>query len=237
MPAIAFCVSIKHAARVTDDFNVAGFPAMYIDGSMSYDQRKQILNAFREGIIKVLVSCDLVNEGTDLPLAAVAILLRPTQSLSLYLQQCGRVSRLNPATNKQSAIVLDHASNVMRHGLPDDDRKWSLAGKEPNKRKSSTKVIIRAFQCEKCNVMYNGNEVCPYCYNINAVRVERKVNKVDGSLEEITDNDKESLHKLKAREIAMATTLEQLQEVAKKYNYKPGWAHYLFNSRQKNKVA
>jgi superfamily II DNA or RNA helicase len=86
--AIAFCVSVKHAQDVADDFRKAGFAAYHIDGGMKDTERDKVLKDFESGEIQVLTSCDLVSEGFDLPAVEVAILLRPTQSLSLYLQQC-----------------------------------------------------------------------------------------------------------------------------------------------------
>lgn len=86
--AIAFCVSVKHAKDVAEDFRRAGFISSHIDGGMDEKERDGILKKFEDGDIQVLTSCDLVSEGFDLPAVEVAIMLRPTKSLSLYLQQC-----------------------------------------------------------------------------------------------------------------------------------------------------
>ncbi|WP_423790247.1 DEAD/DEAH box helicase, partial [Listeria monocytogenes] len=71
---------------------------------MDTEQRDEILRKFEHGGVDVLVSCDLISEGFDLPTVEVAILLRPTKSLSLYLQQVGRAIRIAP--EKSRTVVL-----------------------------------------------------------------------------------------------------------------------------------
>ncbi|MFN4244505.1 MAG: DEAD/DEAH box helicase, partial [Tepidisphaerales bacterium] len=93
--------------------------------------RKQLVRDFGRGIIQVLTSVDVISEGFDVPGIVGAILLRPTQSLGLYLQQVGRALRTAPG--KEAAIILDHVGNSQRHGLPDDPREWSLLGRGARK--------------------------------------------------------------------------------------------------------
>jgi hypothetical protein len=126
--AVAFCVSVAHATHTADAFRAAGFAAAEIDGECAKLDRRRIIQDFRDGRIQVLTSCDLVSEGFDLPAIEVGIFLRPTQSLTIWLQQLGRCLRSMPG--KQHAYLLDHASNAQRHGLPDEVREWSLDGKE-----------------------------------------------------------------------------------------------------------
>lgn len=125
-PAIAFCASVEHAKHVAADFRGAGFRAESLDGKMPDGQRKTLIDELGRGHLNVLTSCDIVSEGTDIPVVMAAILLRPTASMGLYLQQVGRA--LRPAPGKTRAVILDHVGNCLRHGLPDEDREWSLAG-------------------------------------------------------------------------------------------------------------
>jgi superfamily II DNA or RNA helicase len=108
---------------VCDAFNAAGIRAATLLGNTT--DRDALVARFAAGELQVLVTVDVVSEGFDCPGAAVAILLRPTQSEGLYLQQVGRV--LRPAPGKAAAIILDHVGNVHRHGFPDDHRDWTLA--------------------------------------------------------------------------------------------------------------
>ena len=75
----------------------------------------------------MLTNCGLISEGLDVPGVVGAILLRPTKSLALYLQQVGRA--LRPAPGMSKALILDHAGNTYRHGLVDAPRAWSLDGR------------------------------------------------------------------------------------------------------------
>jgi DNA repair protein RadD len=145
-PAIAFCASVAHAKHVAEQFRAAGFRSESIDGSMADTDRKRLIDALGTGKMHVLTSCEIVSEGTDIPVVAAAILLRPTQSLALHLQQVGRALRpvyvpgANVATRegrlsaiassaKPRAVILDHVGNTLRHGLPDEGWEWSLEGK------------------------------------------------------------------------------------------------------------
>ena len=123
--AIAFCCNVKHAEAVAAQFQAANIKAATLLGSTPTAERDARVAAFGAGQLQVLVTVDVISEGFDVPAAGCAILLRPTQSLGLYLQQVGRV--LRPAPNKAAAIVLDHVGNVTRHGFPDEHREWSLA--------------------------------------------------------------------------------------------------------------
>jgi DNA repair protein RadD len=93
-PAIAFCCNVKHAEHVCHAFKVAGIRAATLLGTTA--DRDALVARFAAGFIDVLVTVDVVSEGFDCPGAAVAILLRPTQSEGLYLQQIGRVLRPSP---------------------------------------------------------------------------------------------------------------------------------------------
>ncbi len=87
-PAIAFCVSVEHAKHVANQFREIGFRAQSLDGAMADDDRARAIDDLGLGRLDVLTSCDIVSEGTDIPVVTAALLLRPTQSEGLYLQQC-----------------------------------------------------------------------------------------------------------------------------------------------------
>jgi superfamily II DNA or RNA helicase len=129
--AIAFCVTIAHAEEVAAQFRAAGYRAACVHGGTPKDERDAAiaaLGADRLGAnaLDILTSCDLISEGLDVPSVGAVILLRPTGSLILCLQQIGRGMR--PKLDGSPLIVLDHAGNTDRHGLPEDDRLWTLDG-------------------------------------------------------------------------------------------------------------
>ncbi len=103
--AIVFCVTVAHAEFMTRKFNQAGLPALCIVGSTNADVRQQAPERLARGEICALVTCDLYNEGVDLPSVDTLLLLRPTQSPVLFQQQIGRGLRLHEG--KQSCLILD----------------------------------------------------------------------------------------------------------------------------------
>jgi DNA repair protein RadD len=227
-PAIVFCASVEHAQHVAEQFKSAGYAAQSIDGTMLDSDRRMAIGGLRNGRIQVLTSCDIVSEGTDIPVVETAILLRPTQSLGLYLQQVGRA--LRPAPGKDRALILDHVGNCMRHGLPDDQREWSLESPPRHIRGANdNEPPITVKQCEKCFAVFKPSLVCPVCGHMQAVKV-REIQQVEGELAEV---DAEALRLAQKREIGQARSLEALKDLARKRGYQPGWAFRIWEARNK----
>ena len=101
---IAYCVNVEHSKEVCDMFNENGIPAKHIDSHTSEKEREEVLKEFKEKKFKILCNCNLISEGITLPSAEVGLLLRPTLSTALYIQQSMRV--LTPDTNKKAIIHL-----------------------------------------------------------------------------------------------------------------------------------
>lgn len=157
--AMVFCCTVAHAEHTASAFNAVGIPAACLHGGLSRNERSEILAAFESGCVRVLTSCDLISEGTDIPAAQAAILLRPTKSESLYLQQVGRVLRASPG--KRYAVVIDLAGNTERHGLPDDEREWSLAIGSSGPKESAS---LRLQKCPECDAVFRRTDrKCPNC--------------------------------------------------------------------------
>ena len=114
-----------------------------------------------DGRTQVLCSVDVVSEGTDVPAVSAAILLRPTQSEALYLQQVGRILRPKPG---KIAIILDHVGNTFKHGFVDDVRDWSLKYKPKRQRNSRTGTNCKAVP--KCFAAFKPQPVCPCCGHV-----------------------------------------------------------------------
>ena len=102
---LVFCVSVAHAEYMTERINQAGIKALCVVGSTPQDERRRAPERLARGEVSVLVTCDLYNEGVDLPQVDTLLLLRPTQSPVLFQQQIGRGLRL--AKGKESCLVLD----------------------------------------------------------------------------------------------------------------------------------
>lgn len=225
LPAVAFCVSVEHARHVAQQFTEAGISSAHIDGGMDSALRRGVVQSFRRGQIKVMTSCELVSEGFDCPGIVAGLLLRPTASLGLYMQQVGRC--LRPAPGKAHAIILDHAGNTRRHGLPTEAREWSLTGTERSQRKApdedamSVRVCPRCFAAERSGRSHCSN--CGAAYPIAA----RKVAHVNGELEEVTEPSDGR------REQGAARSLAALVELGKLRGYRnPGaWAQHVMAGR------
>ena len=225
--AMVFCVSIAHAESVAAQFEAAGIPALSIDGERPVRERAEILCAFSAGRIQILTSCDLVSEGFDLPAVEVAILLRPTQSLALHLQQMGRA--LRPFPGKDAAIILDHAGNTARHGLPDDARAWSLDGKEARKkqegeRATAIKVCPTCFAAALASVMR-----CVECGH--EFIAERVIAQVEGTLTEV---DVAAQRQAAKRAQGSAGSFDELVALGRSRGYRnpAAWARHVWNARQ-----
>ena len=188
-PAIAFCVDIAHATKVLQQFKKEGVKAELLTGSMKLDERDNVLNRLRSHKTHVVVSVDVISEGTDLPCVSGAILLRPTKSQALYMQQVGRI--LRPEKNK-TAIVLDHVGNTYRHDFIDIERNWKLEFDHEEIKRLPKPVFIT---CKNCGFVYKPQTSCPNC----GIKVSKKeLLAIEGELKE-----------LKRREEKQPTTIKE----------------------------
>lgn len=105
LKGVVFCVSVAHAQFMATWFEKSGLAAVSLTGANSTEQREQAIRDLRSGRIKLICTCDLFNEGVDIPEINTLLLLRPTQSPVIFQQQIGRGLRL--AENKESCLVLD----------------------------------------------------------------------------------------------------------------------------------
>lgn len=224
-PAIAFCVSVAHAEHVAEAFRSAGYQAASIDGTLDDRTRRQRIEDLGSGKLHILASCEIISEGTDIPIVAGALLLRPTQSLSLCLQQVGRA--LRPFPGKERAIIIDAVGNTLRHGHPLEDRLWSLNSKPRRQRKDpEAKTPLKV--CPQCECAHAPAPACPECGNPYPVQV-RQVEQVEGALVEVRPEDR----RLQARrEQGGCRTLEDLRELAAARGYRAAWAEKVWASRQ-----
>lgn len=230
--AVVFCTSIQHSQHVVAQFQAAGIPAAHVDGETDVESRDAAIRRFERGDIKVLSNVELFGEGFDLPAIEAAILLRPTQSLGLYLQQVGRA--LRPAPGKDHAVILDHAGNCERHGLPDEDREWSLEGRVARRSGDSAGGFVRT--CPRCfAAQLPGGAACKFCGHVFEVS-PREVKQVEGDLQEI---DTAAIRSQRAKEQGRAQTLEELTAIGIHRGYKHArrWAHHVFQSRQAKRLA
>lgn len=220
--AVAFAAGVQNSINIAAQFNEAGIPAEHVDGSMPTEARDDAVERFRRGETLILSNADLFGEGFDVPAIEAAILLRPTKSLSLHLQQVGRA--LRPCEGKAEAIILDHAGNSLMHGLPDDARDWSLEDRERRKKSDPGDTPVR--QCGECFFVYRPAPACPQCGHRSPV-VVRQIEQVEGTLQEV----KTATAYYRRLEERDCRTLDDWQNLARQRGYKPGWAMIRYQAR------
>jgi superfamily II DNA or RNA helicase len=225
--AIAFCCTTAHAEHVAAQFRASGITSQTLLGTTSVQDRELAINNLATGALQVLVSVDVISEGTDVPSVGCAILLRPTQSEGLYLQQVGRV--LRPSPGKDHALILDHVGNVHRHGFPDDVRTWTLDDARRRTGKGGPPApAVRT--CESCFAAFKPQPVCPCCGAECAPEPRRALKEVAGELQELK---REGIRQ-RVAERKKARTLTDLIQVgiARGMKNPAGWARHVYFARQ-----
>ncbi len=226
--ALVFAWSIGASQQIAQQFRDVGVVAEHIDGETPTAQREDAMRRFRSGELRVVVNVDLFGEGLDVPALDAVFLLRPTQSLGLYLQQVGR--GLRPAPGKSHVSIFDHANNWERHGLPDDPRVWSLDWREKTPRESEPSGK-RCLQCY--GVTHAAAKVCPYC-GVPFVVQSREVERVEGALAEANLDELRALRSQASELGQQCSSLADFQALAKKLNYRAGWAWIQWEIRRGN---
>lgn len=130
MKAIGFCVSIAHAEHMAQQFQHFGIPAQAVTSKLTSSERAEAIQQLESGAIKALFSVDIFNEGVDIPAVNTLLLLRPTQSPVIFLQQLGRGLRLAPG--KDSCTVFDFIGQ--QHVEYDFERKFNALTRKRGKR-------------------------------------------------------------------------------------------------------
>ena len=219
--AICYCTTLEHSRQTAAAFTEAGIPAAHIDGDTDKDERARIVQAFRDGTVQVLCNVDLISEGFDVPDCSCAILLRPTHSLTLYIQQSMRCMRYMP---DKTAVIIDHVGNYARHGMPDDDRAWSLDAQKKKRNQQKNTVFVK--QCDECYaVMPSTATECPECGYVFPQK-ERTIEEIkEARLEEVKG------FTLNLITPADCRSYEELRAYCKSHGYKPGYAYYLAKQR------
>jgi len=228
--ALAYCVNIKHSKSICELFNNNGIPACHMDAKTPEKERDKLMEDYKAGKYTILCNCNLISEGITLPECDCCLLLRPTQSETLYIQQACRC--LTPREGKK-AIIIDYVGNVYTHGMPTEPRTYSLTGKQ-RIRNSSREPDVIVRECKYCFRVYKGNKpICPYCGADNG-KTKREIEADEkAELERVT-----AIKRKQARmEVGMAHTEHELINIGIKRGYKNPrwWARQILQSRR-NKI-
>jgi superfamily II DNA or RNA helicase len=231
LQAICYCSTVKHSERTAEEFRATGISAAHLDGETPTIERKRTIQAYRDKQIQVLCSCDLISEGLDISGCSCCMLLRPTQSLGLFIQQSMRCMR--PEPNK-TAVILDFVNNYSRHGLPSDDREWSLTETVKAHSQYREDGMLYVRQCSVCyGTFKTGPSVCPYCgavvtrtreeiKNIKEIKLsEIKQHRRDNAVESV--KEKGSIHDCK--------NVFEIMAWCKANGRKPGYGYHIAKAR------
>ena len=151
---LVFCTGVEHAHHISDILNQLGIESKAITGATPDAERDQMVEDFKACHIRCLTSVNVVSIGFDAPNVDMLVMLRPTMSPAMYVQQAGRGMRL--AEGKKDCIVLDFAGNVLEHG--------PIINVRPPKKKGEGTGEAPVKVCEKCQeIVHLSVMVCPAC--------------------------------------------------------------------------
>lgn len=184
---VTFAVDIDAATKIALQFKSKGIRAEVISSKTPDILRSKIMTQFRNRKILQLVNVDLLGEGVDVPAIEVISMARPTQSYGLYSQQFGRA--LRPMEGKTHAIIIDHVNNVLRHGLPDTPRNWTLDRRDKRSRPTvNNDIPLRTCLNPNCVAVYSRiTRNCPECGFFSAPQNRLSIPEVDGDLFELDE--------------------------------------------------
>jgi len=228
---IAFCVDKQHARDLVAEFAMAEIEAAVVLDDTDDEERARLFEAFDRREIRVLATVGVLGVGFDAPVAACAILARPTLSYSLYLQQGGRVLRPHEASGKTDALILDHAGNTGRFGLLEDfepPARLSEIDKDTDRRPRHARANL--WVCKQCAAMNPITEnICPECgapwRKLSAVVI------IDGRLVDVEHAEGEALPGLPLAEVCQSYRM--FLHYAEAKGLKRGWAWFATQRRYK----
>lgn len=205
---LIFASNVESSKQVCNEFNSRGYECRHIDGTTPEHIRSETLSWFNENQSAIVSNCGILNAGFDQPDIEAVVLYRATTSLPLFLQMCGRGSRIT--ANKKSFTILDFGNNIKRLNFWEAPREWSLK-KEQKKKKDGVPPIK---ECKSCGAFIPAQtKVCKFC-NFEYIQEEKERN----PFAELV-----LLPKPKILSIASKSSIEEKAEMAKSKLISPYW--------------
>lgn len=221
---ICFATNVAHSQHIVHRFTEAGVAAVHIDAYTDSADRRRAIQGFKDGTVTLLSSVGVLTTGFDAPNAEVAILARPTKSLSLHLQMIGRILRYFPS--KDRGLVLDHAGNYERLGwhtdpTPDflDDGTHTISEADAQAREEKLPT-----PCPQCHAMKPaGMYACPSCGFV--YKKPNTVKEVDGELKQLKKNNRTATPEQKR------DFMGGLKWIAAEKGYREGWVSHKYKEK------
>ena len=233
--AIAYCVSVSHARAVAEIFQNNGYRATAVSADTPTREREQIFKDFREGRITILCNVGIISEGISIDEVTCCMLLRPTESVALGVQQMMRCMRYLPG---KTAKIVDCVGNYLRVGLPDDDREWSLTSPLKKRKQMDDRGNFYIRTCQNCYMVFKTAPVCPFCGESYPLHPREIKAHEEIELQRITEEETARIEELKRKsriEQGRAQSFEELVRLGRSRGYKnPAfWAAQVMKGRNR----
>ncbi len=217
---LVFNVNIKHAEEMNREFKEAGIISEVVTSNTTSEERKRILTAFKQGHVTVLNNCGILTTGYDEPSIECVIMNRKTKSLPLWLQCCGRGSRIYQG--KSQFIILDFGMNHHEHGMWEEPREWTLNQKKPKKKQEQPPSVK---ECPSCTALvFAAARICNHCgFEFAIAEPELK----EGVMVEVKPTAPEHLKGKKIAEL----DIPELLELERSKKYKPSFIWRVIRSK------
>lgn len=233
---IAYCVSVAHAERTAESFNRASIRAEVLSARTPVRQRNAIMEDFRAGTIQVLCNVGIISEGISIDGVSCCLLLRPTESVALGVQQMMRCMRYLPG---KTAKIIDCVGNYLRVGVPDDpSRVWSLDKPTVKQRDISPEGNFYIRSCPECFMTFPTAPICPFCGTEYPLHPREIRAHQDIELRRISEEEAARVAEAKKQsriEQGRANSFEDLVRLGKQRGYKnPAfWAAQVMRGRKR----
>jgi len=213
---LVFSASVENSKSVCDEFLNNDIDARHLDATTKKQDRAKILEDFRNGVFPVLCNVGILTTGFDDPTIKTIILYRATKSLPLFLQMCGRGSRISEGKNEFN--ILDFGNNIKRHGFWQQSREWSLTHDHTKKKIKENTINVK--YCPKCDSLISDRlRICPHC----GYEFYKKIANQEVELEEL------SYSAIKFIEDSL--TVMELEHIRRAKGYKVGWILHRLKKR------
>lgn len=228
---ILYAHSVEASKELAQTFIDNGINATHADAKTSKVEREKIMDGFKNGDIEVLCNVDLVSEGYDVPDCSCVILVRPTASLVLYLQQSMRAMRYQKG---KKATIIDHVGNISIHKQPNYPHEWTIESRDKKTKKNNTDNELPIKQCLYCYRINHANvRFCEGCGEEFPIEENEMQVIEDAKLEKIdTFNIETNYEKVRFKKEYGSKKVEELETIddyylfAKARGYKDGWIKF-----------
>lgn len=221
---IIYCHAVWFSQEIAQAFNDAGIKAAHVDSKTPAGERSKIMADFKAGKIMVLCNCDLISEGYDVKDCSCVVMLRPTESLVLYIQQSMRSMRYLPGKH---AVIIDQVGNFKKFGTPSAPHKWTLEDRKKKKGNGGGQLGPPVRTCEKCfAVIPAQSRTCPICgAEIEVTKADLDIDR-NAKLDDVTQFKPFETNYIVTKKLAELNSMQELYAYAEAKGYKRGWAWY-----------